>query len=375
VGFGAFGDEPPSDVMRVVANNAHLLYNEERKAALAAGLAPPEPRASIDWPAFLRANYAPPETGVVPAPGVDPSVTTFNAVWLRFLLYSEDDSAEGAPTKVLHALFAALSSVDHVLAHLKSVPPPLADRFGKMQLDSAILSSSSSSLAKDELKSLPLWSCPRGSFLPLVSMRRARIEDHDDLVPVFDAQSEVLSSIYGEFFLASLIQAQNAHQAALVAEVQGRARGLVGTTDQVDVRLLQKCFQLEAYEQLRKQKTAEEEAEEASGPTPLTRLHNVWLTMASNAAPLSQQEKDKIAAAAAAKRSSTVVTKRASMGVNALAGVAGLLKSEPAAAASTVATPQGSSVAATPASSMLSPPGASRALDYPSDPSAAPAAP
>jgi hypothetical protein len=33
----------------------------------------------------------------------------------------------------------------------------------------------------------------------------AREEDHDDLAEVFDKQSEVLTSQFGEFFLADLI--------------------------------------------------------------------------------------------------------------------------------------------------------------------------
>ena len=37
----------------------------------------------------------------------------------------------------------------------------------------------------------------------------ACVEDHDDLVPVFNAQSEVLTERYGEFFIAELIEAQD----------------------------------------------------------------------------------------------------------------------------------------------------------------------
>ena len=33
--------------------------------------------------------------------------------------------------------------------------------------------------------------------------------NHDDLVPVFNAQSEVLTERYGEFFIAELIEAQD----------------------------------------------------------------------------------------------------------------------------------------------------------------------
>mgnify|MGYP002836629842 CR=1 FL=1 len=39
--------------------------------------------------------------------------------------------------------------------------------------------------------------CPRGLYLPDLLVRDARVEDHDDLVPVFNAQSEVLTAELG----------------------------------------------------------------------------------------------------------------------------------------------------------------------------------
>lgn len=35
------------------------------------------------------------------------------------------------------------------------------------------------------------------------------MEDHDDLMPVFAAQSDLLSATYGEFFLADMIELQD----------------------------------------------------------------------------------------------------------------------------------------------------------------------
>ena len=46
-----------------------------------------------------------------------------------------------------------------------------------------------------------------------------RVEDHDDLVPIFNQQSEMLSQTYGEYFLAELIEAQDDNMKCLVAEV------------------------------------------------------------------------------------------------------------------------------------------------------------
>lgn len=46
-----------------------------------------------------------------------------------------------------------------------------------------------------------------------------RVEDHDDLTPIFNRQSDMLTMTYGDFFLAELIEAQDDNMQCLVAEV------------------------------------------------------------------------------------------------------------------------------------------------------------
>ena len=46
-----------------------------------------------------------------------------------------------------------------------------------------------------------------------------RVEDHDDLTPIFNRQSDMLEKAYGRYFLAELIDAQNENMHCLVAEV------------------------------------------------------------------------------------------------------------------------------------------------------------
>ena len=54
------------------------------------------------------------------------------------------------------------------------------------------------------------------SYLILV----CRVEDHDDLTPIFNRQSDMLKATYGGYFLAELIEAQDEHMHCLVAEVR-----------------------------------------------------------------------------------------------------------------------------------------------------------
>ena len=64
-----------------------------------------------------------------------------------------------------------------------------------------------------------LFVCGRDKYVPMLHVRQARVQDHDDLTPIFDRQSDMLSNTYGDFFLAELIEAQDESMQCLVAEV------------------------------------------------------------------------------------------------------------------------------------------------------------
>ena len=71
------------------------------------------------------------------------------------------------------------------------------------------------------------------------------------MVPIFDQQSEVLSSNYGDFFLAEMIAAQDSSNKALVSlNKDDRACGLIAISDDVELNMLQTCFHLESYDYL-----------------------------------------------------------------------------------------------------------------------------
>lgn len=88
--------------------------------------------------------------------------------------------------------------------------------------------------------------------LPFVEIRVAQQEDHDDLAAVFNSQSETITEIYGDYFLAELIAAQDDTNKALVAQIKDKAIGLMGLTSDLDVKLLHECFELDAHDNLLK---------------------------------------------------------------------------------------------------------------------------
>ena len=54
---------------------------------------------------------------------------------------------------------------------------------------------------------------------PLTTDRCCRVEDTDDLVPIFNRQSDMLKRTYGEYFLAEVVAAQTDHMKCIIAEV------------------------------------------------------------------------------------------------------------------------------------------------------------
>ena len=89
--------------------------------------------------------------------------------------------------------------------------------------------------------------CERELVLPTLAVRRAVVEDHDDLAPVMAAQAAPLREAYGDFFLAELIEAQDAASPALVGEADGRVVGLMGLSAEVDAEALGTCFNLRPF--------------------------------------------------------------------------------------------------------------------------------
>jgi len=73
-----------------------------------------------------------------------------------------------------------------------------------------------------------LFACGRDKFVPMLHVRQARVQDHDDLTPIFDRQSNMLTNTYGDFFLAELIEAQDESMHCLVSEVRHLLRKVGG---------------------------------------------------------------------------------------------------------------------------------------------------
>lgn len=89
-----------------------------------------------------------------------------------------------------------------------------------------------------------LFLTKREKHVPVLNIRIARVNDNDDLVPLFNSYTEVLKATYGDFYIAELIEAQNEDNKCLASEANDLAMGFMALTTDVNLNLLNECFEL-----------------------------------------------------------------------------------------------------------------------------------
>ena len=95
----------------------------------------------------------------------------------------------------------------------------------------------------------------RNTVFPLIEIRIASQEDHDDLENIFKDQTsmEVAGQFaIEEFFIAKMIANQNNEEKVLVGQVLDKAIGMLSISTDVDIKKITESFDLEAYDNLLK---------------------------------------------------------------------------------------------------------------------------
>ncbi|KAJ3140086.1 hypothetical protein HK100_010584 [Physocladia obscura] len=144
--------------------------------------------------------------------------------------------------------------------------------------------------------------CNKRTVFPVLKIRKARIEDCDDLVPMFKKQN-LLDGQNTDHFLAELLESKDENTKTLVADIAGTVVGFMSLTSAVDQTLLAKTFDLDAFDNLIKDVPPEILAT-ANGdhikPIPVGpdgQLVDAHLLAASHAKMLANRSADPIKAA------------------------------------------------------------------------------
>lgn len=144
-----------------------------------------------------------------------------------------------AARAALRAAFVQCPDVDEVFLALPRSVPHNESPFLALFADSRA-TPRGVSLSEGSVRIL---SCSRAEHVPKLVVRTARVEDHDDLVPIFNEQSDLDTRLHDSFFLARVIENQNATNVALVAEhSNGRAAGIACVSADVQRAELSDAF-------------------------------------------------------------------------------------------------------------------------------------
>ncbi|NXL07827.1 CFA61 protein, partial [Mesembrinibis cayennensis] len=177
-----------------------------------------------DWESFLHENY------------INNKCTPLNTLFMH-LFVAKEEYAAGCSQEIVRTAFITVPELQFILLFIpadENLGPDMGNVFEKMM--------TAPGSAVDT--NFTLLVCPRHRYHPQLYVRRARLEDCDDLTPIWTRWSETLKETYSEYFLADLIECQDEENQAVVCEDGDTAVGFMSLCSQVNVSLFQECFDL-----------------------------------------------------------------------------------------------------------------------------------
>nr|XP_029138562.1 cilia- and flagella-associated protein 61 [Labrus bergylta] len=178
--------------------------------------------------------------------------TPWNTLFLH-LFVSQPDFSAASLKEIMRAVFNAVAELDYICLvspHVGVLEAALKDTFEPLQR-----------LTDPGPECLALI-CHRQEHSPRLQIRTARVEDHDDIVPLFAEQTKQLSA-ERPYYLADLIEAQNEKNHTVVCESGRVTIGFISLTSDVDVKCLNLNFDLREFSGLYKKQQTEDDGPDA----------------------------------------------------------------------------------------------------------------
>ncbi|XP_078086620.1 cilia- and flagella-associated protein 61 [Mustelus asterias] len=175
--------------------------------------------------------------------GPSSKCTPLNTLFMH-LLVAKPEVAAGCAKEIVRSVFKVIRELHFIILAVRK----------KVALDPAVSVLFAPMPQYKKVDGVPYsaFICYRKDYVPVLHIRKARIEDHDDVTPIFNEQTDTLRYIYGEYYLAELIEAQDETTHAAVCEVNNTAVGFISVCSEVNVDLLNECFDLRPFHGLRK---------------------------------------------------------------------------------------------------------------------------
>ncbi|KAI8823503.1 uncharacterized protein EV422DRAFT_493768 [Fimicolochytrium jonesii] len=143
--------------------------------------------------------------------------------------------------------------------------------------------------ATNSSSAFKLFVCAAADLLPKLRVRNAKVEDADDLLPMFKKQ-RLINDDEADYYLSSLLESQTANVKTLVAEADGDVVGFITINRDVQEVALTHNFQLEPFDLLLKGDTSRPQSSTTFGPTTQpdgSRSHSVQQNVFNGSRPLT----------------------------------------------------------------------------------------
>ncbi|NXA42747.1 CFA61 protein, partial [Eudromia elegans] len=209
-------------------SNLAVTLSNEKKEGIAHALFLDYPNWNItdqsDWESFLQENC------------INNKCTPLNTLFLH-LFVAREEYAAGCSQEIVRTIFNIVPELQFVLLFMpadENLDPALENIFEEM---TAVPGSTMD-------PNFALFVCHRHQYCPQLYVRKARLEDHDDLMPILARHSKTLKEIYGDYFLVDLLETQDEENQAIVGEDGGTAVGFMSLCCTVNISLLHECFDL-----------------------------------------------------------------------------------------------------------------------------------
>ena len=190
------------------------------------------------------------------------TITPYNSLWLRYLFVASgvEHMTEELQIQIVEKTFRfvynTMPELQFILYHLRHEAARSKSAYHYIQpvLDDVFFALERKDLPPSASENLNLTSqifvSDRSRIIQILEIREALEQDHDDLVEICNAQSELYTQVYGDYFIAELIANQTDERKAIVAQVENKAKGLLSLASDIDYGFLAKNFELEVYDNL-----------------------------------------------------------------------------------------------------------------------------
>ncbi|KAI8922151.1 hypothetical protein DFJ77DRAFT_436494 [Powellomyces hirtus] len=261
VGFFALGNSPPDYI------------DDEGALAGGSGSAGATGRLA-DWTTWMQRSY-----------DIGDDLKVYNTKFLRFLVV-HPTHATGFLQEVLACALTQLPHIRNVAYFLPKSTilfAPLntnrADTGAAPASNTPQSASTTHSKVRRYFADVPMVSpdqpfrllvCRRKHVLPIMRVRPARVEDADDLAPMFREQNLIGESQKPDFYLAALLEDQSDNMKTLVAEANGEVIGFMSINKEIQQAALIETFHLDAFDNLVKEPRKKEKrvVVDVRDPTP-----------------------------------------------------------------------------------------------------------